>query len=204
LVKKDKHGTYFCESPEIVLPRIRDIILDWIAKAGFRYHNEDQKRSFKNAWFDRGSDVLRDTAQLRQTGKAGIADKIERACQRFDFHAAVAFIDDELQSKGSPDIGQINVSNRKKTRIRHNISIAEAAKACGKSPRTIERWVAGKNTPSDFPGLNDSGALLTFAETYKCRRAIFSQKHGSGNKRKTKYGDIPLPGALLTDDGPDT
>jgi hypothetical protein len=101
-------------------------------------------------------------------------------------------------------LSAVDVSKKKKNRIRHNISITDAAKACGKSPRTIERWLAGENTPSGFPGLNDSGAFLAFVEMYKGRKAIFSPRHRSGNMQKTKHGYNYLPDALPADDGPDT
>jgi hypothetical protein len=143
--------------------------------------------------------------ELTQKGRIFLRDKgvnldwppltIEEQLETTEPTATVMPFDDQI-SPSAP--------NGRKSRTHYNISIAEAAKACGKSPKTIERWLAGKNTPSGFPGLNDSGAFLAFVEMYKGRKAIFSPRHRSGNMQKTKHGYNYLPDALPADDGTDT
>jgi hypothetical protein len=99
-VKKDSAGNiFYCERPEIILPRIRSILIEKINESGFDYHDDLEKENVfgRKAWFDIFIDVLRDIGQLVSVGKVGIAGKIKRACQAFNFYEAVDLIDGELK-----------------------------------------------------------------------------------------------------------
>jgi transposase len=139
-----------------------------------RYHNEDQKRSFKNAWFDRGSDVLRDTAQLRQTGKAGIARDIEQACQRFDFHGAVDLIDAELQSAAIANIPHQQPDERQKAIsiiLRPEVTQAQAANMFSVNEKTIRNWEENPNkAPPEYVGRGNRGKLEVQAKIFKSQK----------------------------------
>ena len=129
-------------------------------------------------------------SQIRMT-LALIGQEVNRRLAREHSQTDVVLSFDNQTTPSTP--------NGVKSRTRHNIPIADAAKACGKSKRTVERWLANKNTPSGFPGLNDSGVFLAWAEEYKGRKAIFSGKHKTGNTRKVK-GNYD---AIVADDGAD-
>ena len=68
---------------------------------------------------------------------------------------------------------------RKAAGKRKEISVKDAAKLCGMSPSTIEKWENGKRKkPEDYPGREDAVSFRQWAERYKSRKAMVATAKG--------------------------
>jgi hypothetical protein len=94
-----------------------------------------------------------------------------------------------------------NTVEEKKTRNYGEITAREAAdylteKNYKVSPRTVERWVAGKGTPKDFPGLANRERFIIFAAGF-----LMSKGKYSGIEGRQPGGNFHNDSPIYTGDG---